>query len=114
MVRYKKIILACCAVQKIAHQLLATLRVLENAQVKHGQSELKILVSVVRFRPRPPFKSLQHRGRASLYGVVVCAGAGRSVLGSDCHASPTLLPTPKSLVARQVRLNLTLRRVAVT
>jgi hypothetical protein len=56
MVCHKKIILACCAVQKFAHQLLATLRVLENAQVKHGQSELKILVSVVRFRPRPPIK----------------------------------------------------------
>jgi hypothetical protein len=59
MVCHKKIILACCAVQKFAHQLLATLRVLENAQVKHGQSELKILVSVVRFRPRPPVKPLQ-------------------------------------------------------
>jgi hypothetical protein len=55
MVCHKKIILACCAVQEIAHQLLATLRVLENAQVKRGQAELKILVSVVRFRPRPPF-----------------------------------------------------------
>jgi len=59
MVCHKKIILACCAVQEIAHQLLATLRVLENTQVKHGQSELKILVSVVRFRPRPPVKPLQ-------------------------------------------------------
>jgi hypothetical protein len=70
MVCHKTIILACCAVQKIAHQLLATLRVLENAQVKHGQSELKIRVSMVRFRPRPPHT---HRSLARGYGVFVCA-----------------------------------------
>jgi len=45
---------ACRTQQKHAHQLFQTLLVLENAQVKHGQTELKILVSVVRFRPRPP------------------------------------------------------------
>jgi len=64
---------ACRTQQKHAHQLFQTLLVLENAQVKHGQTELKILVSVVRFRPRPPAKSSKHRSRASVCGVFTCA-----------------------------------------
>jgi hypothetical protein len=40
----------------------------------HGYQSLKILVSVVRFRPRPPD---QHRSFASDCGVFVCAVSGR-------------------------------------
>jgi hypothetical protein len=39
---------------KIAHQSLALLRVLEKQGFYGWGKSLKILVSVVRFRPRPP------------------------------------------------------------
>jgi hypothetical protein len=40
--------------QRAAHQLFDQCSSVEKQQVRSGQSELKILVSVVRFRPRPP------------------------------------------------------------
>jgi hypothetical protein len=43
--------------QRTTHQLFEPLLTVEKQQVRSGQSELKILVSVVRFRPRPPNKN---------------------------------------------------------
>jgi hypothetical protein len=43
--------------QRTTHQLFEPLLTVEKQQVRSGQSELKILVSVVRFRPGPPNKS---------------------------------------------------------
>ena len=40
--------------QRATHQLFDLCSTVEKQQVRSGQSELKILVSVVRFRPRPP------------------------------------------------------------
>jgi len=40
--------------QRATHQLFKPLLTVEKQQARSGQSELKILVSVVRFRPRPP------------------------------------------------------------
>jgi hypothetical protein len=77
-------------VQKFAHQLLATLRVLENAQVKHGQSELKILVSVVRFRPRPPDLTPQFARIAAFF-------FGRSLSAACWAVTATLLPLALAL-----------------
>ena len=48
---------ACKAAQIHAHQILSVLHPLVIEHSRSGQSELKILVSVVRFRPRPPFCS---------------------------------------------------------
>ena len=45
---------ACKAAQIHAHQILSVLHPLVIEHSRSGQSELKILVSVVRFRPRPP------------------------------------------------------------
>jgi len=45
---------ACKPAQIHAHQILSMLHPLEIEHSRSGQSELKILVSVVRFRPRPP------------------------------------------------------------
>ena len=47
---------ACKAAQIHAHQILSVLHPLVIEHSRSGQSELKILVSVVRFRPRPPFQ----------------------------------------------------------
>jgi hypothetical protein len=44
-----------------------------NANANATSRGLKILVSMVRFRPRPPAKSSKHLSRASVCGVVVCA-----------------------------------------
>ena len=44
----------CKTAQLHAHQLFDQCSSIEIEQVRSGQSELKILVSVVRFRPRPP------------------------------------------------------------
>ena len=61
---------ACKAAQIHAHQILSVLHPLIIEHSRSGQSELKILVSVVRFRPRPPN---QHRSFARHYGVFICA-----------------------------------------
>ena len=45
---------ACKAAQIHAHQILSVLHPLVIEHSRSGLSELKILVSVVRFRPRPP------------------------------------------------------------
>ena len=45
---------ALSTTQRATHQLFKPLLTVEKQQVRSGQSELKILVSVVRFRPRPP------------------------------------------------------------
>ncbi len=44
--------------QIATHQLFDLCSAVEKQQVRSGQSELKILVSVVRFRPRPPFRTV--------------------------------------------------------
>ena len=41
-------------IQDRVHKKLPALNPLDFEQKRSGQSELKILVSVVRFRPRPP------------------------------------------------------------
>jgi hypothetical protein len=41
--------------QTTAHENFSALKPLDFEQKRSGQSELKILVSVVRFRPGPPF-----------------------------------------------------------
>jgi hypothetical protein len=41
-------------IQFSIHQKFSALKPLDFKQKRSGQSELKILVSVVRFRPRPP------------------------------------------------------------
>ncbi len=46
--------LALSTTQRATHQLFKPFLTVEKQQVRSGQSELKILVSVVRFRPRPP------------------------------------------------------------
>ena len=45
---------ALSTTQRATHQLFKPLLTVEKQQVRSGVSELKILVSVVRFRPRPP------------------------------------------------------------
>ena len=65
---------ACKAAQIHAHQILSVLHPLVIEHSRSGQSELKILVSVVRFRPRPPDL---HRSFARHYDVFVCAVSGR-------------------------------------
>ena len=44
--------------QKHAHLTFKTLRVLEKARFAVWRGALKIRVSVVRFRPRPPFETV--------------------------------------------------------
>jgi hypothetical protein len=57
LIRKMRNLTACKTAQIHAHQFLSTLSNVEIEQNKNGKSELKILVSVVRFRPGPPNKS---------------------------------------------------------
>jgi hypothetical protein len=56
MVWHIKFLAAWAAAQASAHHFLSRGKPLDFKQERSGQSELKILVSVVRFRPRPPIK----------------------------------------------------------
>ncbi|MFM8757771.1 MAG: hypothetical protein ACKODU_12340, partial [Limnohabitans sp.] len=56
--------------QKYAHPTFKTLRVLEKARFAVWRGALKIRVSVVRFRPRPPYF---HRQCESADGVLLLA-----------------------------------------
>ena len=52
-----------------AHHFIKTLLVLEKARFTVWRGALKIRVSMVRFRPRPPFL---HRKCFCIYGVFLC------------------------------------------
>ncbi|MEY4100458.1 MAG: hypothetical protein RL300_1629 [Pseudomonadota bacterium] len=68
----------------LAHRPFSTLLNAENKQVRSGLSELKILVSVVRFRPGPPNR---HRSSTCYYGVFVCGVRKKPLL----HCQPVHL-----------------------
>ena len=62
-------------IQFPVHQKLSALKPLDFKQKRSGQSELKILVSVVRFRPRPP----EHpEARPSRWAFVFLGGPSRA------------------------------------
>ena len=58
-----------------AHLSFVTLKVFERARFTVWRGALKIRVSMVRFRPRPPNT---HRSLAKGYGVFVCASHSAS------------------------------------
>ncbi len=67
--------------QKHAHPTFRTLQMFEQARFAVWRGALKIRVSVVRFRPRPPYP---HRQCASADGVSTCSA-------SVIHTQPTHL-----------------------
>ena len=75
---------------QLAHHIERTLRVLETQVVEWFNRVLKILVSVVRFRPWPPFLSVYHR---SSNGLRLAAG---SVSLRDAHAAAIAGPRWKA------------------
>ncbi len=70
------------APQKQAHPIFIPLQMLVIKHFLRSSRGLKILVSVVRFRPRPPF---QHRSFARDCGVFVCAAGACGLRAVQSH-----------------------------
>jgi len=71
--------------QKHAHPTFVTLQMLEQIRCAVWRGALKIRVSMVRFRPRPPNL---HRSFQRDCGVFVCA---RSIRHATAHDAPVCL-----------------------
>ena len=87
LIRKMRNLTACKTAQIHAHQVLSTLSNVEIEQNKNGNSELKILVSVVRFRPRPPFRTVatvMWLRFSALWGCLKHAVSTLPPLGTGC------------------------------
>jgi hypothetical protein len=72
LLRKMRDLTACKTAQIHAHQLFDLCSTVEKQQVRSGLSELKILVSVVRFRPRPPRVPKKPVHRDGLFALGGC------------------------------------------